>query len=152
MQNCPAGFPLARRRFLSRHSHSRGFPILSRSTLFHFFLMVALALAAFLRLLRIMTTLRKEPTTAQPSRIRMTGIRMAQARGGKKACSGWSESTKGWAAVRWISFSEGRGVLLPWPASRWSSTGTRRRRPRAWRDRRVCQAVVWGLRGRARRG
>jgi hypothetical protein len=52
-------------------------------------------LAAFLRLLRIMTTLRKEPTTAQPSRIRITGMRIAQTRGGKKAWRGWSESTKG---------------------------------------------------------
>lgn len=42
-----------------------------------------------------MTTLRKEPTTAEPSRTRMTGMRMAQTRGGKKFWRGWSESTKG---------------------------------------------------------
>ena len=42
-----------------------------------------LALAAFLRLLRIITTLRKLPTTAEPINIRMTGIRIAQTRGGK---------------------------------------------------------------------
>ena len=55
----------------------------------------AAALAAFLRLLRIMTTLRKEPTTAQPSSTRITGRRIAQTRGGKKFWRGWSESTKG---------------------------------------------------------
>jgi hypothetical protein len=60
-----------------------------------FFFAAALALAAFFLLLRIMTTLRKEPTTAEPSRMRMTGRRMAQTRGGKKFCKGWSESTKG---------------------------------------------------------
>jgi hypothetical protein len=42
------------------------------------------AFNAFLRLLRIMTTLRKLPTTAPPRRIRMTGIRMAHTRGGKR--------------------------------------------------------------------
>jgi hypothetical protein len=58
-------------------------------------LAAALALAAFFLLLRIITTLRKDPTTAEPRRIRMTGMRMAQTRGGKKFWSGWSESTKG---------------------------------------------------------
>lgn len=48
----------------------------------------ALALAAFFLLLRIMTTLRKEPTTAEPSSSRITGMRTAQTRGGKKFCSG----------------------------------------------------------------
>lgn len=48
-----------------------------------FFAAAALALAAFLRLLRIMTTLKKEPTTADPRSTRMTGMRMAQTRGGK---------------------------------------------------------------------
>jgi len=39
---------------------------------------------------------RNEPTTAEPSRIRITGMRMAQTRGRKKFWSGWSSSTKGW--------------------------------------------------------
>ena len=43
------------------------------------------AFAAFLRLLLIMTTLKKLPTTAEPSNNRMTGIRMAQTRGRKKS-------------------------------------------------------------------
>lgn len=42
------------------------------------------ALSAFLRLLRIMTTERNEPTTVEPRMIRMTGMRMAQTRGRKK--------------------------------------------------------------------
>ncbi|KAH8781495.1 hypothetical protein F5883DRAFT_600122 [Diaporthe sp. PMI_573] len=42
-----------------------------------------------------MTTPRKEPTTAEASRMRMTGMRTAQTRGGKKFWRGWSESTKG---------------------------------------------------------
>ncbi|KAK0623556.1 hypothetical protein B0T14DRAFT_536419 [Immersiella caudata] len=50
----------------------------------HFFFAAALALAAFFLLLRIMTTLRKDPTTAEPRRMRITGMRMAQTRGGKK--------------------------------------------------------------------
>jgi predicted small integral membrane protein len=48
-----------------------------------FFFPAAFALAALFLLLRIMTILRKDPTTADPKRIRMTGIRMAQTRGGK---------------------------------------------------------------------
>ncbi|KAB5570394.1 hypothetical protein GE09DRAFT_1271376 [Coniochaeta sp. 2T2.1] len=69
-------------------------PILDH--IYAFFLpAAALALAAFFLLLRIMTTLRKDPTTAQPSRMRMMGMRMAQTRGGKTFWSGWLESTKG---------------------------------------------------------
>lgn len=60
-----------------------------------FFLAAALALAAFFLLLRIMTMPRKEPTTAEPTRMRMTGMRMAQTRGGKKLWREWSSSTKG---------------------------------------------------------
>lgn len=45
-----------------------------------------------------MTTLRKEPTIAEPNKTRMTGIRIAQTRGGKKFWRGWSESTKGFGA------------------------------------------------------
>lgn len=64
--------------------------------IYAFFLVAAaLALEAFLRLLRIMTMLRNVPTTAEPSRMRMTGMRMAHTRGGKKFWSGWSASTKG---------------------------------------------------------
>lgn len=58
-----------------------GFPSLNP---YAFFFAAAFAFAAFFRLLRIMTTLRKEPTTAQPRRRRMTGIRIAHTRGGKK--------------------------------------------------------------------
>ena len=47
-------------------------------------------LTAFFLLLRIMTIPRKLPTTAQPRRIRMTGMRIAQTRGGKRDCRGWS--------------------------------------------------------------
>lgn len=59
----------------------------------------ALALAAFFLLLRIMTTLRKDPTTALPRSTRITGMRIAQTRGGKKFWRGWSESTKGFFFV-----------------------------------------------------
>ena len=53
------------------------------------------AFAAFLRLLRTMTTLRKLPTTAPPSSSRMTGMRMAQTRGGKRDWIACESSTKG---------------------------------------------------------
>ena len=56
---------------------------------------LALALAAFFLLLLIMTMLKKDPTTAEPSKVRMTGIRIAQTRGGKRLWSGWPSSTKG---------------------------------------------------------
>ena len=62
-----------------------------------------MALAAFFLLLRIMTTPRKEPTTAEARRMRMTGIRTAQTRGGKKFWRGWSESTKGCGVVDCVS-------------------------------------------------
>jgi hypothetical protein len=39
-------------------------------------------LAAFFLLLRIMTTLKKEPTTADPISMRITGMRIAQTLGG----------------------------------------------------------------------
>jgi hypothetical protein len=63
-----------------------------------FFLAAALALSAFILLLCIITTPRNEPTTADPRRMRITGIRIAQTRGGKTFWRGWSESTKG---CRW---------------------------------------------------
>lgn len=109
-----------------------------------FFAAAALALAAFFRLLRIMTTPRKEPTTAEPRSTRITGMRMAQTRGGKTFWRGWSESTKGWvtsqshgSAARGGAEQEG----VPWPGSIWCSRGRRRRRPQAWRSRQVCQAA-----------
>ncbi len=43
-----------------------------------------LALSAFFRLLLIMTTERKLPTTVVPRIRRMTGMRMAQTRGRKR--------------------------------------------------------------------
>jgi hypothetical protein len=49
-----------------------------------------------LRLLRIITKLRKLPTTAPPSRSKMTGMRMAQTRGGKSDWTGCESSTKGY--------------------------------------------------------
>lgn len=60
-----------------------------------FFAAAALALAAFFLLLLIITMPKKEPTTAEPSNVRITGIRMAQTRGGKRLWSGWSSSTNG---------------------------------------------------------
>lgn len=60
-----------------------------------FLLAAAFALAAFFRLLRIMTMLRKEPTTIEPSSKMITGIRIAQTRGGNRSCSGCPGSTKG---------------------------------------------------------
>jgi hypothetical protein len=54
------------------------------------------ALSAFFLLLRIMTTERNEPTTAEPRRMMITGMRIAQTRGGKSAWRGWSSSTKGY--------------------------------------------------------
>ncbi|KAB8349843.1 hypothetical protein FH972_023856 [Carpinus fangiana] len=50
----------------------------------------------FFALLRIMTTETKLPTAVPPRRIRMTGMRMAQTRGGKRECSWWSSSTNGY--------------------------------------------------------
>jgi hypothetical protein len=46
-------------------------------------------------LLRTITTLKKLPTTAPPSSRRMTGMRMAQTRGGKRVWMKWESSTKG---------------------------------------------------------
>jgi hypothetical protein len=67
------------------------------SLLYAFFFAAAFALAAFFLLLRIMTMARNDPTTADPTRMRITGIRMAQTRGGKKLWSDWSSSTNGWS-------------------------------------------------------
>jgi hypothetical protein len=53
------------------------------------------ALAALFLLLLTITTLKKLPITAPPRRRRMTGMRMAQTRGGKRDWMGWESSTKG---------------------------------------------------------
>lgn len=53
-----------------------------------FFAAAALAFAAFFRLLLIMTIPKKDPTTAEPNNVSITGIRMAQTRGGKRLWSG----------------------------------------------------------------
>lgn len=53
-----------------------------------FLLAAALAFAAFFLLLRIIIIPRKDPTTVEPKRVRMTGIRIAQTRGGKRSWRG----------------------------------------------------------------
>lgn len=53
------------------------------------------ALAALFLLLLTITTLKKLPTTAPPRRRRMTGMRMAQTRGGKRDWMKCESSTKG---------------------------------------------------------
>ncbi|KAK1768619.1 hypothetical protein QBC33DRAFT_489990 [Phialemonium atrogriseum] len=58
-----------------------------------------------------MTTLRNDPTTAEPRRSRMTGIRMAHTRGKKKFWRGWSESTKGFSQEE--STETNHAVSLP---------------------------------------
>ena len=60
-----------------------------------FFLAAAFAFAAFFLLLLIITIPINVPTTAEPSSARITGMRMAQTRGGKKSWRGWPGSTKG---------------------------------------------------------
>ena len=50
-----------------------------------FFAAADLAFAAFFRLLRIITMPRKDPTTADPNSVRITGIRIAHTRGGKRS-------------------------------------------------------------------
>jgi hypothetical protein len=45
-----------------------------------------------------MTTERKEPTTVVKRRMRMTGMRIAQTRGGKRVCRKWVSSTNGYAS------------------------------------------------------
>jgi len=51
---------------------------------FDFFAAAALAFAAFFLLLLIMTMPRNEPTTAEPNRVNITGMRIAHTRGGKR--------------------------------------------------------------------
>jgi hypothetical protein len=78
---------------------STGRHSLSSPNRYAFFFPAAFAFAALFLLLRIITTLKKEPTTADPKRMRITGIRIAQTRGGKTFCRGWSESTKGYVRI-----------------------------------------------------
>lgn len=61
-----------------------------------FFFAAALALAAFFLLLLIITIPINVPTTAEARRVRKTGMRIAQTRGGKRSWSGWPGSTNGW--------------------------------------------------------
>jgi hypothetical protein len=67
----------------------------SPETYFVFFAAAAFALAAFFLLLLIMTIERKDPTIVDASSVRMTGILIAQTRGGKRPCKLCSSSTKG---------------------------------------------------------
>jgi hypothetical protein len=60
------------------------------------------AFAAFFLLLRTITTLKKLPTTAPPSSRRITGMRMAQTRGGKRVWIECESSTKGCGMVSQI--------------------------------------------------
>jgi predicted small integral membrane protein len=53
-----------------------------------FFFAAALALATFFLLLLIMTIPMNVPTTAEPRRVRKTGMRIAHTRGRKKAWRG----------------------------------------------------------------
>lgn len=53
-----------------------------------FFFPAALAFAAFFLLLRIITIPRNEPTTAEPNNVRITGMRIAQTRGGNRSWRG----------------------------------------------------------------
>ncbi len=96
------------------------FPTGARSSLpseqwsdLHFFFPAAFALAAFFLLLRIITTLKKDPTTAEPKSTRMTGMRMAQTRGGNMFCKGWSESTNGYKFVSDLTELQNLHKFLP---------------------------------------
>lgn len=91
----------------ARTTPFRPFALLQRVLQLAFF---CLALSAFFLLLRIMTTERKLPTTVLKRITRMTGMRIAQTRGGKKECSGWSSSTKGWHVL--VLYSVGAKFLL----------------------------------------
>ena len=65
-----------------------------------FFVLVARAFAAFLRLLLIMTMLKNDPTTAEPSSVSMTGILIAQTRGGNRSWRGCPGSTNGYRSCQ----------------------------------------------------
>ena len=80
---------------LNSHATLQTFPAIHACFHDFFFAAAARAFAAFFRLLLIMTMARKDPTTADPRSVRMTGMRIAHTRGGKKLCKGWPSSTKG---------------------------------------------------------
>lgn len=74
----------------------RPFPAqLTATAAYAFFFPAAFAFDAFFLLLRIITVPKKDPTTAEPKRMRITGMRMAQTRGGNMLCKGWPSSTNG---------------------------------------------------------
>lgn len=64
-----------------------------------FLAVAARAFAAFFLLLLIITRAKNVPTTAEPRRVRMTGMRIAQTRGRNRFCNGWSSSTNGYTHV-----------------------------------------------------
>lgn len=111
-----------------------------------FFFRAALAFAARFLLLLIMTTLKKDPTTAQPSKMRMTGIRMAQTRGGNSFRIGWSGSTNGcfWnqqqGRLCWVIYVGS----IPWEVSRRCNTKRLQMRPQALRGQPEYRAT-WRL-------
>jgi hypothetical protein len=72
-------------------------------TLLPYAFFACFAFNAFFLLLLIMTTERNEPTTAEPRRIRMTGMRIAQTLGGKRLWRGCSSSTNGYDAVSLVT-------------------------------------------------
>ena len=69
--------------------------LLTHYRCFFAFYVVLAFFALFFAFDRIMTMLRKLPTTATPRRTIITGILIAQTRGRKKSWSGWSSSTNG---------------------------------------------------------
>lgn len=77
------------------------------------------------RLLLIITIAENDPTTAEPKRMRMTGILMAQTRGGKREWRGWSSSTKGSTTVS-TYISREFGNAEPLKGSKWCSRETPR--------------------------
>lgn len=68
---------------ISQSQHQSHQPFARVDSIYAFFFRAAFALAAFFLLLLIITTLKKDPTTAEANRIRITGILIAQTRGGK---------------------------------------------------------------------
>jgi hypothetical protein len=65
-----------------------GRAVTSGATIYAFFFDGSFAFAAFFLLLRIITTLRNDPTRADASNMRITGMRIAQTRGGKSCWMG----------------------------------------------------------------